>query len=315
MDNKVENQINDNQNINKNKKTLEDIVNNNLSQFKNEDIIHMLFSLKNQNTFIDNKNIDFPEALNYIKNNTKVQLKIFLEVLSENYENENIINELYKKIFLKNNDNSLLKQKYLNKKSKEKCKEKKEEGFINNNIYNLKNYINFPKKIKIKKEEPIVSNNMKIKKNWIIPLKSSFSGISLNEDAISQNIFVYLYKNKSNRIFIYYPKFEQNISTNNKLNKIIENKKEILFVCELYQNERIKDRCDSYGIYNLETNDFCLGGRHSKSIEDHENSRKWTFNQYNKEKELFDIILQFSKMKTRGALIIKEKDNNFNLYK
>ena len=315
MENKDSSQLNDNQNLKKNIKPLEDIVKNNLSQFKNEDIIHIFFSLKNQNILIDNKNFDFPEALKYIKNNTKVQLKIFLEVLSENYENDNIISELYKKIFIGNNDNSYLQQKYINKINKEKHSEKRKERHINNNNDNQNNYINFPKKIKRKREKSIVHNNIKIKNNWIIPLKSSFSGmgISLNEEEdISKNIIGYLYKNKSNHIFIYYPIFEQNIFTNDNMNKIIEDKKKILFVCELFINERIKDRCNSYGIYNLETMNFSMGGRHSKSIEEHENSRKVQlndyYNQYNKDNELFDIISQFSTMKIRGALIIKEKD-------
>ena len=315
MENKISNQLTDTQNIKKNKKPLEDIVNNNLSQFKNEDIIHIFFSLKNQNTLINNKNIDFPEALKYIKNNTKVQLKIFFEVLSENYENENIINELYKKIFFKNNDNSILQQEYINKIKEEKHKRKKEERQINNNIYKQKNYITFPKMRKRKREESIMNNNIKIKNNWIIPLKSSFSGISLNDEKISKNIIGYLYKNKCNHIFIYYPIFEQDIFPNDNINKILEDKNKILFVCELYKNERIEDRCNSYGIYNLETMEFSLGARHSKNIKEHNNSRKiqlnQKYNQYNKDSELFDIILQFSTMKIRGALIIKEKDLEF----
>ena len=313
MENKVSNQLNDNQNLKKNIKPLEDIVKNNLSQFKNEDIIHIFFSLNNQNIFIDNQNFDFPEALKFIKNNTKVQLKIFLEVLSENYENDNIISELYKKIFIGNNDNSYLQQKYINKINKAKQREKKKESIINDN-YNQNNYINFPKKKKRKSEKSILDNNIKIKNNWIIPLKSSFSGmgISLKEGDISKNIIGYLYKNKSNHIFIYYPIFEQNIFINDNMNKIIEDKKKILFLCELYINDRIKHRCNSFGIYDMETMNFSMGGRHSKSIEEHENSRKLKlneyYNQYKKNSELFDIIAQFSTMKISGALIIKEKD-------
>ena len=46
MENKDSSQLNDNQNLKKNIKPLEDIVKNNLSQFKNEDIIHIFFLLK-----------------------------------------------------------------------------------------------------------------------------------------------------------------------------------------------------------------------------------------------------------------------------
>ena len=303
MENKDNNYIIDKKDLKKNKKPLEEIINNNLSQFNKEDIINIFFFLKeNENNLIKNKNINFPEALSYINKNIKIQLKIFLEVLCENYDEENIINELYKIIFFKNSDNSILQEKYINK---ENLTEKEKKPIKNNNICKKKNYISLKKKTKRKKKESL-THSIKIKKNWIIPIKSSFSEIPLKEEEISQNIIAYLYKNNSNDIFIYYPIFEENIFTNDNMNKIIEDKKKILFVCELNRNEQIKDKCNSYGIYNLETMDFSLGAKHSKTIEEHKISIKSKLNsQFSKKNELFDIYLKFSKMKIKGALIIK----------
>ena len=113
-------------------------------------------------------------------------------------------------------------------------------------------------------------------------------------------------RNNCNDIFMYYPIFEENIFTNDNMNKIIEDKKKILFVCELNRNEQIKDKCNSYGIYNLETMDFSLGAKHSKTVEEHKISIKSKLNsQISKKNELFDIYSKFSKMKIKGALIIK----------
>ena len=303
MENKDNNYIIDKKDLKKNKKPLEEIINNNLSQFNKEDIINIFFFLKeNENNLIKDKNINFPEALSYINKNIKIQLKIFLEVLCENYDEENIINELYKIIFFKNTDNSILQEKYINK---ENLTEKEKKAIKNNNICKKKNYISLKKKTKRKKKESI-THSIKIKKNWIIPIKSSFSEIPLKEDEISQNIIAYLYKNNCNDIFMYYPIFEENIFTNDNMNKIIEDKKKILFVCELNRNEQIKDKCNSYGIYNLETMDFSLGAKHSKTVEEHKISIKSKLNsQISKKNELFDIYSKFSKMKIKGALIIK----------
>ena len=304
MENKDNNYIIHKKDLKKNKKPLEDIINNNLSQFNKEDIIHIFFFLKeNENKLIKNKNINFPEALSYINKYIKIQLKIFLEVLCENYNEENIINELYKIIFFKKIDNSILQEKCINK---ENLTEKEKKAIKNNNnIYKKKNYTSLKKKTKRKRKESI-THSIKIKKNWIIPIKSSFSEIPLKEEEISQNIIAYLYKNNSNDIFIYYPIFEQNNFTNDNMNKIIEDKNKILFVCELNRNEIIKDKCNSYGIYNLETMDFSLGAKHSKTIEEHKISIKSKLNsQFSKKNELFDIYLKFSKMKIKGALIIK----------
>ena len=139
MENKDNNYIIDKKDLKKNKKPLEEIINNNLSQFNKEDIINIFFFLKeNENNLIKNKNINFPEALSYINKNIKIQLKIFLEVLCENYDEENIINELYKIIFFKNSDNSILQEKYINK---ENLTEKEKKPIKNNNICKKKNYI------------------------------------------------------------------------------------------------------------------------------------------------------------------------------
>ena len=304
MENKDNNYIIHKKDLKKNKKPLEDIINNNLSQFNKEDIIHIFFFLKeNENKLIKNKNINFPEALSYINKYIKIQLKIFLEVLCENYNEENIINELYKIIFFKKIDNSILQEKCINK---ENLTEKEKKAIKNNNnIYKKKNYTSLKKKTKRKRKESI-THSIKIKKNWIIPIKSSFSEIPLKEEEISQNIIAYLYKNNSNDIFIYYPIFEQNNFINDNMNKIIEDKNKILFVCELNRNEIIKDKCNSYGIYNLETMDFSLGAKHSKTVEEHKISIKSKLNsQISKKNELFDIYSKFSKMKIKGALIIK----------
>ena len=150
MENKDNNYIIDKKDLKKNKKPLEEIINNNLSQFNKEDIINIFFFLKeNENNLIKNKNINFPEALSYINKNIKIQLKIFLEVLCENYDEENIINELYKIIFFKNTDNSILQEKYINK---ENLTEKDKKAIKNNNIYKKKNYISLKKKQKEKKK-------------------------------------------------------------------------------------------------------------------------------------------------------------------
>jgi len=305
MENKDNIQIKDNKDLKKNKKPLEDIINNYLSLFDKEDIIHIFFFLKeNEDKLIKNKNINFPEALSYIDGNEKIQLKIFLEVLCENYDDENIINELYKKIFLKNTDNSIIQQKYMNK---ENLTEKKTKVIKNNNTYKKKNYITLTKKTKRKrKRKESITHNIKIKNNWIIPIKSSFSEIP-KEEEISQNIVGYLHKNNYNDIFIYYPIFEQNIFIDDNMNKIIEDKNKILFLCEMNRNENIKDKCNSYGIYNLETMDFSLGAMHTKTVEEHKISRKSRLNsQFSKKNELFEIYLKFSKMKIKGALIIKD---------
>lgn len=254
---------------NKNKRPLEKIIRETFSQFKIEDIMHVFFSLiENKNDLIIN-DINTFEVLSNIDKNIEFQLKIFLEVLRENYEEQYIIQEFYKYLFNVN---------------------------IKNDKNVNKNYISLEKNGKMKKKEYF----KKIKNNLIIPIKSKFK-LSLKD---KKNVIGFLYKNKNN-IYFYYPIQEQNIFLNENMKKIIEDTKKILFVCIKYLPENENNIINSYIIYDLERMDFSFRKIHSSDMNDYLHSIKIKY-EFELKDEIMEIIPDFLKMNINSALIIKE---------
>ena len=142
---------------------LENIIKNHLFQFKIEEIIHILFSVK------DNKNdfMNYLQTLSFINKNTEFQLQIFLEVLNEKYGKENIIKEIYKYLFTQK-ESPLMGNE--NNNHIEKIKKKTEKKFKTTN----KKYFINPNKKNIKIDE-ISQDKIKIKNKWINSVKSEFS--------------------------------------------------------------------------------------------------------------------------------------------
>ena len=299
--------LNNQINQKKYKKPLEDIINNNFSMFKMEDIIHIFFSIKEQdNNLIHNIETNCSEELCYINKNTLLQLKIFIEVLRENYDDDSIIKELYKYLFYEKAKNQVLQSKKLYKK---KNRSKNEITACKGNDLNAKNKeIYYPLvQQKRKKLKSIGQNFIKIKNYWLIPIKSNYSNNLIKEEYIPKDIIGYLYKNEFNQIYIYYPILEENNLLSDSMNNIIKDKNKILFLCELYSIENENDRCNSYGVFDLATNYFSHGAIHSKIFNAHQHSQIFNYNNSLMEKdELTDIISKFYEMKIKEALIIKE---------
>ena len=287
------------------KKPLEDIIKNNFSVFKMEDVIHIFFSIQGkENNFIPNIQSNYLEGFCHINKNTLLQLRIFLEVLRENYDDESIIKEFYKYLFYEKKKDKEFQSKKTNKKenlSKDEIKSSENDELIIKN-----DEIDYPLIKKKRKNKTPEHNFIKIKKNWIIPLKSNYSKMKLKEEDTSKNIVSYLHKGNFNQLYIYYPIEKENILYNDDMNNIIKDKNKILFTCELYAKENENDRCNSYGIFDLATKVFSLGGLHSKDCNVHPLSQKLKKNNNLPPKnELMEIILRFSKMKMKGALIVK----------
>jgi hypothetical protein len=105
----MEEQNNDNIKLNteinkkKNLKPLEEIIRENLKEFKLENVIQIYFSIlekDKEKDIIKNKKLSCPNTLFPICKNIEFQLHIFLEILRENYGDKNIINALYKYILV-----------------------------------------------------------------------------------------------------------------------------------------------------------------------------------------------------------------------
>ena len=286
----------------KSKTPFEYIINNYLSQFQIQDIINFFFfftenekKLKRKEENI-NENKDSPyDILSFINKNNQVSIRAFLEVLRENYGDECIIKELYKKLIDESpNNNSFLQNIEINKE------------IINIDTKNISTK-RLSRKIARKKHYNTLINKIKVKNNWIIPLESTLSNISLKEDEIQIKIVGYLQKSKFNHIFLFYPIFKKNNYISDKLNEIIQDNNKILFVCEMYQNQNQNNRCNSYGIFDLSKMNFSLGAKHSKRKNQHPHSKKLKIkDKSTKEDELIETIIQFKKMSINGALIIKE---------
>ena len=283
----------------KNLKPLEEIIRENLSEFKLENVIQIYFSIlekDKEKDIIKNKKLSFPNDLYPINNNMKIQLNILIKILRENYGDKNIIKELYKYIFSKDHKSS----KGGNDLKKEP--QKVEQTKLDNNKKNT-----FINKKKRRRHEPSGAI-LKIKSNMIISTKTGVSEIILSKDEMAKNILGYLYKNTFNNIFFYYPILEQNhFILNDNTKKILEDTNKILFVCELYKNEEETNRCNSFGIFDLYTLEFSLFAMHSKDIKEHPHSIKMKNNKkcMNKD-EIMNIISQISKKKIKGALLIKD---------
>ena len=89
-------------------KPLEEIIRENLTKFRLENVIQIYFSILEKDVekdIIKNKKLSCPNSLFSINKNMEFQLHIFLEILRENYGDKNIIKELYKYIFSKNQNN------------------------------------------------------------------------------------------------------------------------------------------------------------------------------------------------------------------
>ena len=308
---KIDDNANSNNNIKEEReiRPLSEIIEKYLSQFKIEEAINIFFSLKeNDKKSNKNKKINYEKSLSRIEKNTKFQLQIFVEVLRENYDDQCIIKELYKYLFINAQKNSLMFEEENNDKENSQNEEfKKEES--DNHIKKLeeKDYIFILNKGKIKKKK-LLENVIQIDNNWIIPSNSSYFDFLLNKNKIRKNIIGYLYKDNSNNIFFYNPIIEQNnLIKNENLKKIIENKNKLLFVCELFLNENKNNRCNSYGIYDLNTMDFKLGAPHSKDNDDHPHSLKTKY----KDNgiiidEIMEVIFYLSNMEKNGALIFND---------
>jgi hypothetical protein len=289
-------------------KSLGSIIQEYLSYFKTEEVINIFFSLKeNENTSIKNKKKFNQNSLSRHDKNTTFQLKIFLEVLRENYGDQCIINELYKCIVNKNTQDS---SKKINKK-KDKIRRNDEcKIFINDNLidsFDKKDYIFILNKENKQKKLPKDFIKIdRISNNWIAPTKSKC--LFLNKNEIEKKIIGYLYKMNSNKIFLYYPIIEQNYFIKDEnLKKIKENDNKLFFVCELYINERESNRCNSYGLYDLNSMNFSVGAPHTKSINEHPHSLiPKNEDSISEKDELMEIIFYFSKMDIKGALIINE---------
>ncbi len=290
------NQINEIKEKKSLKPSLEDIIKNNLFQFKIEEVIHILFSLK------DNKNefMNYSQTLSFINKNTEFQLQIFLEVLNEKFGKENIIKEIYKYLFTQK-ESPLIENK--NNNHIEKLEKEKEKKFKTTN----KKYFINPIKKNIKIDE-ISQDKIKIKNKWIISIKSKFlENFLITQNKIENNIIYYLYKNDLNNIFLYIPIFEANNYLNDNFKKIIEDNNKILFICEHYKNRNKNIRCNSYGVYDLYRKDFVLAELHSNFREDHPYRIKTkNKNKYINKEEIMEIFEYFSKIQLKEVLIIKE---------
>jgi hypothetical protein len=291
-------------------KSLGSIIQEYLSYFKTEEVINLFFSLKeDENTSINNKKKFNQNPLTRADKNTTFQLKIFLEVLRENYGDQCIINELYKYIVNKNKKDS---SKKIGKKNDKNHRNDECKKFTNNNLLNSfdkKDYIFILNKENKQKE--LSKDFIKIDRssnNWIISTKSKCLDMFLNKNEITKKIIGYLYKMNSNNIFLYYPMIEQNLFIKDKnLKKIKENDNKLFFVCELYINERESNRCNSYGLYDLNSMNFSVGAPHTKSINEHPHSLiPKNEDSISEKDELMEIIVYFSKMDIKGALIINE---------
>ena len=89
-------------------KPLEEIIRENLTKFRLENVIQIYFSILEKDVekdIIKNKKLSCQNSLFSINKNMEFQLHIFLEILRENYGDKNIIKELYKYIFSKNQNN------------------------------------------------------------------------------------------------------------------------------------------------------------------------------------------------------------------
>ena len=300
----MEEQNNDNIKLNTeiNKKTnlkpLEEIIRENLKEFKLENVIQIYFSIlekDKEKDIIKNKKLSCQNTLFSIGKNIEFQLHIFLEILRENYGDKNIINALYKYIFSKDNPNQ-------KNKNALKMEPKKvfEQQMLDNNKRNF--FINKKRRKRNESSEII----LKIKNNRIISTKTR-SEIILNENEMAKNIIGYLYKNNFNNVFFYYPIFEQShFLVNDNTKTILEDKNKILFVCEMYKNEQENNRCNSFGIFDLYSMEFSLFSKHSKDI-NHRHSIETKINKKCRNKdEIMKIISQFCSSKIKGALIIKE---------
>ena len=290
------NQINEIKEKKSLKPSLEDIIKNNLFQFKIEEVIHILFSLK------DNKNefMNYSQTLSFINKNTEFQLQIFLEVLNEKFGKENIIKEIYKYLFTQK-ESPLIENK--NNNHIEKLEKEQEKKFKTTN----KKYFINPIKKNIKIDE-ISQDKIKIKNKWIISIKSKFlENFLITQNKIENNIIYYLYKNDLNNIFLYIPIFEANNYLNDNFKKIIEDNNKILFICEHYKNRNKNIRCNSYGVYDLYRKDFVLAELHSNFREDHPYRIKTkNKNKYINKEEIMEIFEYFSKIQLKEVLIIKE---------
>ena len=283
----------------KNLKPLEEIIRENLSEFKLENVIQIYFSILEQDKekdIIKNQNLSFPNNLYSINKNIELQLNIFIKILRENYGDKNIIKELYKYIFSK--DPKSKKGRNSLKKEHLKVKQKKLANNKNNSFINKK------KRRRYESSDII----LKIKNNMIIYTKTGLTETILNKDEMANNILGYLYKNTFNNIFFYYPILEQNhFIVNDNTKKILEDKNKILFVCEMYKNEQEADRCKSFGIFDLSKMEFSLFTMHSKDIKEHPHSIEMKNDKkYKNKDEVMKIISQFSKNKIKGALLIKD---------
>ena len=291
-------------------KSLGSIIQEYLSYFKAEEVINIFFSLKeNENTSIENKKKFNQNPLSRHDKNTTFQLKIFLKVLRENYGDQCIINELYKYIVNKNTQDSSKKNDNKNDKIHQngECK-----IFTNDNLLN-----NFDKKDymfilnKENKQKKLLKDFIKIDRisnNWIAPTKSKNLNMFLNKTEITKKIIGYLYKMNSNKIFLYCPIIEQNyLIKDENWKKLKENDNKLFFVCELYNNEKENNRCNSYGIYDLNSMNFSLRGSHTKAINEHPHSLiPKNEDSISEKDELMEIIFYFSKMNIKGALIIND---------
>ena len=301
--------INDETNFNT-LRPLDDIINNNLSNFELADVINIFFEInKNKTEYKEFQELDYPGSLSSIKQNIYVQLKIFFNVLMKKYDEQDIINVLYE-YFLKKSkeaENASIKDKNKEITPKENCKKIKKS--VNKKKCVKTSYLQINTKKTRRKRQKIMEYKTKIKNNLIIPIKSEFPLTSLNEEDKAQNIIGYLYKNNYNHIFIYYPIFEEKNFINDNMNKILKDKNKILFVCELFNTEEEDNKCNSYGIYDLDKRDFSLGAIHTKSFKEHPHSikKKIKNTPVNQNQEIMEIINNFSKMKTKGALIVKEE--------
>lgn len=283
-------------------KPLGNIIQENLTYFKIEEVINIFFSLKEDaNKTNKNNKAYFQKSLSRIDKNTIFQLKIFLDVLRKNYGDQCIINELYKYIVNKNSNDSLIKK---HEENEEIIHQKDKDDKYTNNI-DKKAYIFILNKENKKKKFLEID---KINNNWIIPSKSKYLDSFLNRNEIKKNIVGYVYKNNSNNVFFYYPILESNnLIKDEYLKKFIKNKNQLLFVCELFINESENKRCNSYGIYDFNSMNFSLGAIHSKVINDHPHSLKFkSEDSISNKDEIMEIIFCFSKMDIKGALIINE---------